>query len=248
MKRRPGIHVTQQYNVSAGGSTGAWMGQANVFLKVSTDRNQFAVGNEFIGARLAVSLGISSPPGDIVELSGGKLAYACLGVANTGETPAPLDILEVGRRNLAFAARVLVFDEWIMNPDRHDENVIWWPGAIPYVIDHEKALFGPRGNLPTDPSLPERIVTKRHPFRSVLNRRQIVESCRRLQILPIGMIRLPVEQASSLGLITDEQARNLITTLVQRQARISTLVLSATAGTVTGAAKQEPDLFDLEEE
>ncbi len=237
MRRAPGLQVTRQYNASPGGSTGAWIGEGLVYLKGNEPHHPYKLANEYIAGRLAAALGIPCPPGDIVELYDGKLGYGSLGVLNHGQTVAPPDIYEVGRKNPNFAAGVLVFDEWIINPDRNDENVIWWPGRKPYIIDHEKALFGTTGNIPSKIALRDKFVTGGHPFRSIVSRPNIVQWCLEVERLSSAAVRSAIEQARSWQLITETQSNDLMATLFLRKRDIRRLVLNEPAtfpGTLFG--------------
>jgi hypothetical protein len=59
-----------------------------------------------------------------------------------------------------------VFDVWIYNEDRHDENLIYHPNLGLWLIDHDQALAGPTLADPSDilPNYNDHPI-RRHVFR-----------------------------------------------------------------------------------
>jgi HipA-like kinase len=115
-------------------------------IKQNSAANPHAVGNEFICGRLGLLAGLPVPPGVIVPLDDEGIAYVGVRFGLKGETPPPAfeDLLAQNHPELAL--RIVVFDSWIANNDRHATNLAYSPGRVPLrVFDHERALLGAGG-------------------------------------------------------------------------------------------------------
>lgn len=105
----------------------------------------FEVFNELVAMRLGQLMGLPIPPGVIVE-NDGKTFYCSAHVsAASGDLPnADLERFAADKED--DACGVMVFDAWIANCDRHDEN-LWYDyyGNKCFLFDHGMSLLGGSG-------------------------------------------------------------------------------------------------------
>lgn len=141
-----GMYVVDMMHSSIGeGITGArWCSIAGVAKTNSTGR-PFLVANEFICNRLAMMLGLPTPPGVITRLDDGQPVFLILKFGRNAETPPPVKPKDVVEDRPHQAAGIVAFDVWVANPDRHSGNLIYSRSGCPLtMIDHGGALFGAR--------------------------------------------------------------------------------------------------------
>ena len=113
-------------------------------VKVATTEQRYVVPNEFICGRLGLVLGLPVPPGVIVRAEDGEtLAYVCLRFGEKGEKPPPAFAADLVADNPKKAAGVMAFDCWILNPDRHANNLAYTRSTPLQVFDHGHAFLGP---------------------------------------------------------------------------------------------------------
>lgn len=129
-----------------GGTTGIRSCSIDGIVKQNVDAAPYCVANEFICGRLGLLVGLPVPPGAIVPLDDGGLAYVALRFGPRGESPPPAFEDLLARDYPELALRIVAFDSWIANNDRHAKNLSYSPGTIPLrVFDHERALLGAAG-------------------------------------------------------------------------------------------------------
>lgn len=98
--------------------------------------------NEFVCNRLALLLGLPTTLGDI-WIDGGRVKHwVCAAVRSDGHELPPAGPDELPRVNPELRANVVVFDTWINNTDRSEENFLSDRKGGIWLIDHEQALFG----------------------------------------------------------------------------------------------------------
>lgn len=106
------------------------------------------VANEYICARLAAAVGLPVPPGFLVKKDG-EPWFVSMDFNLAGEELPQIlpDILLARKPTLC--AGIVLFDSWVLNPDRHAKNLAHDTTTDAVVIfDHSRAL------MPTD--LPQR--------------------------------------------------------------------------------------------
>jgi hypothetical protein len=129
-------------SLMGGGVTDARACSLDGVVKISHPLAPYTVANEYICGRLATSVGLPAPPGTIAKLDDGTLAYVMLRFGLRGDKPPPADAAEVVRRKPRLAAGVVVFDDWIINRDRHSANLAYVAEAGLSIFDHGHALLG----------------------------------------------------------------------------------------------------------
>jgi hypothetical protein len=114
----------------------------------------FLTANEFIAARLGQLIGLPTVPGVIVGGQGDQLGYVSLRFGPRDERPPPILPNEVVSADPSMATGIVVFDCWIANNDRHDENLAM-VGSELYLFDHDRALLATGTR---DPKMPDHLL------------------------------------------------------------------------------------------
>ncbi|WP_434922908.1 HipA family kinase [Glutamicibacter sp. PAEs-4] len=150
MARRglPGLAVYELI-ASELGSKDLQQGKANVFVKSDEDADHPVVLHEYMAARLAHSMGIPVPFGELATIQRNAKAWATAIIGAHGEVSAPPNPLELSVAEPHIYAGIAVFDAWLLNIDRTDVNLIWTPDVGLWAIDHEQCFNG------VDPRLPD---------------------------------------------------------------------------------------------
>ena len=122
-----------------------------MFLKIPLEKkhSRYCVPNEFICAKLGTAIGLPIPPFALSKYTDGakRLLFSSLDFNPAGMRLPPV-LPELCMQHLPFlCAGVIVFDAWIANEDRHEENLavdkILAPKTM-RIFDHDNALFGGR--------------------------------------------------------------------------------------------------------
>ncbi len=138
-----GFYAVDAFGESLDGTAGARACTIHGVIKQNTPGAPHLVANEFICGRLAAAMGLPVPPGGIVKLDDDSLAYVSLRFGLNGEQPPPAYADELVADLPDLALRIVAFDCWVANRDRHEGNLTYERRAIPpMVFDHEKALMG----------------------------------------------------------------------------------------------------------
>jgi len=102
------------------------------------------VANEYVCARLAAAVGLPIPPGFLVKEDGTSW-FVSLNFNLSGEKLPPIIPRLLVARKPELCAGILLFDAWILNPDRHAKNLMHYEKTdAVQVFDHSRAL------MPTD--------------------------------------------------------------------------------------------------
>ncbi|WP_435113844.1 HipA family kinase [Nocardiopsis synnemataformans] len=123
------------------GTTDSWWGRAEVLVKHNGDHPNVVV-NEFVCNRLALLLGLPATLGDIWIDEDGVKHWVCAAVRSNGTELPPASPDELLRVDSELRANVVVFDIWVHNTDRSEENLLSDRKGGIWLIDHEQALFG----------------------------------------------------------------------------------------------------------
>ncbi|XZE35394.1 hypothetical protein SH501x_000885 [Pirellulaceae bacterium SH501] len=115
--------------------------------------NDYFLFNEAVAVELGIALGIPITHGVIisnvkVDWPGVPAKYSQFWASlKLGENPAPIDFAEAATDHESSLCGILVFDAWIGNDDRHDENVYHVPDRkLLMAFDHERAICGDQGS------------------------------------------------------------------------------------------------------
>ncbi|USQ89250.1 hypothetical protein NFX46_39265 [Streptomyces phaeoluteigriseus] len=101
----------------------------------------YCVVNDYVATALGTAMGVPVPPGTLVKLGPGW-GFLSLGFGEHGKRPPPADFEELAVDRPWEATGVVVLDQWIANPDRHDGNLAYMASLGVAAFDHDQALFG----------------------------------------------------------------------------------------------------------
>lgn len=135
------------------GVSGSRYINVNGVAKTNLTHEPHIVANELIVARLAQATGLPIPPGFLVDKEG-EPWFVSLNFNLAGEPLPPIRPKLLAARKPELCAGIVLFDAWVMNPDRHAKNLAHdtTTDAV-QIFDHSRAL------IPTD--LPEREYAER---------------------------------------------------------------------------------------
>lgn len=147
-KLRPGVDLLSINDLPGAttpeGSKDVYWGTARIHAKVQDVDQPFMVANEFIGARLAMAVGLPALPGEVARYQGKKVWVTPQVTDETGITAPPIPE-DLTTQSPEVAAGIQVFDIWVANVDRHSGNILFSPKIGAWLIDHEDILAGPTG-------------------------------------------------------------------------------------------------------
>jgi hypothetical protein len=111
------------------------------------DHTPYCIPNEYISARLGTALGLPIPPFALTKVSdhGQRLMFSSLDFNPASVRLPPIEPDICMKRLATVCVGIIVFDIWIANEDRHEENLavdkLMAPKKI-RVFDHDQAIFG----------------------------------------------------------------------------------------------------------
>ena len=109
--------------------------------KTYSDAEPHIVANEVVCARLAAVAGLPIPPGFTVEFEA-KPWFVSLNFNLSGEPLPPVRARDLLDRDPVLCAGILLFDIWVLNPDRHNRNVaLDRTSGRCEIFDHSRALM-----------------------------------------------------------------------------------------------------------
>lgn len=123
-----------------GAMSSCHVGVAGV-AKAATESDPYAVANEFLCDSLARALRLPIPPGFLVEREGDPY-YVSLNFLLTGEGLPPADAAKVVANHAELSWGIILFDAWVVNGDRHAQNLAYDSDADRVMIfDHSHAFY-----------------------------------------------------------------------------------------------------------
>jgi hypothetical protein len=124
------------------GANGAQFVTLRAVVKRNHDNAPYHVANEYVASRLAALVGLPVPAGGLLRAEDGDLAFISLYAGKDTETRPPVIVKELIEDLPYPAARIVAFDSWIGNLDRHRWNLAYDRAAsVPLVIfDHDDCL------------------------------------------------------------------------------------------------------------
>jgi len=133
--------------VGAGAMQSVHIAVAGV-AKKATAGMPHSVAAELICGNLARSLLLPTPPSFIVEDSVGTPHHVSLNFALSGQNLPPADPSALVAAHHGLACGIVVFDAWIVNPDRHNANLAFDQSTGKVMIfDHSHAFIGASSNV-----------------------------------------------------------------------------------------------------
>lgn len=187
------------------------------------------------------------------------MAWATAHIGSNGQEYAPPSITDVLASDGELLAGIAVFDTWIYNPDRTDENLIWHPSVGLWAIDHEQSFCGDavdcvqvlKGMKNSVPTL--RVFESEQP--TIEN---LVPWIRKLQTHGKEIVIRCAREAYQRGFITraEETAYRVflshragsIASLVEKTLRLPENALVMARPTQQDRVNTEKDLFDFQTE
>lgn len=116
----------------------------NGVAKTNLPLEPHIVANELICARLALAVGLPVPPGFLV-MKDGEPWFVSLNFNLAGEPLPPIRPQLLVARKPELCAGIVLFDAWVLNPDRHARNLAHDTSTDDVqIFDHSRAL------MPTD--------------------------------------------------------------------------------------------------
>lgn len=220
----PGIRVVE-YEPDNDGEGGGW-GLGRIFVKPNRPDMPWLVANEFLGSRLATAIGLPTPPGDLGQDPNHPLLWVTTVIEAEDMPFAPADTDALVEREPDLAAGIFVFDVWILNIDRNDENLITHPRKLGvWVIDHEQAFAADKTGEPGIPGRCRDRALPWHLFRdSSLDQGKLADWSARVLHLPPSVIKRIVNDGARRDLYDREMVTELVDFISYRQQRIRNLV------------------------
>ena len=124
------------------GVSGARLVNVNAVAKTYSGAEPNIVANELIAARLGQALLLPIPPAFIIQDEDGKPWFTSLNFNLAGEPLPPVRPEDVVGALPGLCAGVVLFDIWIMNPDRHRRNLAHDRSTNRLeIFDHSRALM-----------------------------------------------------------------------------------------------------------
>lgn len=230
--RSPGVDVLNIDYGGAGGKGihgGSW-GKASVFFKpgygdkLTKANSDMLPAIEWISSRLATAIGLPTPTGQIGLMSGRKV-WVSLAVKLNSEDVAPPDPALVVAAEPNLAAGAFVFDTWIYNDDRHDENILFHKDLGLWLIDHDQALSGPTmtDTLKGLPDFEKKALT-RHVFRDLVAERHLDDWVKRIRNFPLSVVKGIIETGHRAGVYPKSYGEGIVKFLDVRKANLADLV------------------------
>ncbi|WP_442853333.1 HipA family kinase [Arthrobacter sp. UNC362MFTsu5.1] len=225
---KPGLRVTEISARPEFGTKDIWIGSSKSYVKIQDSDAPRLVAHEFLAARLANGMGIPVPFGEVAQLDDERFAWAVAHIGSDGEAFAPPDMSVLLQRSPHVLAGISVFDTWIHNTDRTDENLIWHDSVGLWAIDHEQAFCGSSAD-------PAKVLRGSHESITPLHAMEGL-SVSSLEVLPwLLSVRThgkplatrACEEAWSRGLITRPEAEAYQRFLSVRAATIGALVTTS---------------------
>jgi hypothetical protein len=213
---------------------GDWVGEGDTtpqyctvatVAKRNTKDHKYLVANELIAGRLGMLLGLPTVPGIAIKTDQGSLAYLSLRIGDTHERPPPVIPEELCDDEPSLATGAVVFDLWIANVDRNDENIAYQKKLVsPALFDHEKALLSSAG--------PQRLNASAQFLGGCLV--LSLKTCEhmedwigRVESVTEWQIRGVVAEAVSLRALSEKTAEQLVQFLEKRKGLLRVILRSA---------------------
>ncbi|WP_435612189.1 hypothetical protein [Streptomyces sp. bgisy159] len=227
-KNDVGYFDIAHYGAAIENSTGGvYHVKLNAYARQDTSAKPFAVVNDFVASSLGMAAGLPVPPGNLVGLYGGKHGYVSLAFGDRGDRPPPVIPPKFCAERPWEACGIIAFDHWILNTDRHDENLAYLPDVGVSVFDHDRTLINqpPDGDAIASLSSGKDIAYKTHCLiRHVKDVSHFPEWFDRISSVTRREILQIVGRCHSAGLIDAHVRDALIEFIEYRQSRIRSFI------------------------
>jgi hypothetical protein len=211
--------------VGIGASAPLYVGIAGV-AKAASQSVPATVSNELICGSLGRAVCLPIPPGFLVD-KGGVPYYVSLDFNLSGQSLPPADPQALVTAQPAIAAGVVLFDLWIVNPDRHPQNIAF--DTIQNrvnVFDHSHAFMMGQNGIQVLKALQNALPPGGHCLAPHLSSFQhMKEWYERINDLPRYLIEYSVDEAVGFGV--DGADRDFaVQYLIDRRQHLRDMVIS----------------------
>lgn len=224
LRRTPGVELTELFGAPAEGTQAVRFAGAKMVAKWDDDgTSPNLVVNEFVATRLAMALGVPVPMGDAARWED-FVAFASAQIELEGVSLPPADMIALQAEFPEEAARIYVFDVFILNEDRHEENLLHHPKVGMWAIDHEKAMGADTVLDPVKLWTQRDRVLAYHGFdAAALDKGLVQQEVSRIQSIPEMALRAAADEARVRGLLSSHQGSSLVKFLKHRRDNIASL-------------------------
>lgn len=221
--------VTTGHSPIGEGLTGAAYCSLEGVIKFDSDDAAYTVANEFICARLGIAIGLPTPPGTIARTNDGKAAYVMLRFGDQGDKPPPVNPATFAAERPDLACGIVIFDDWIMNFDRHEKNLAYISNAGVSVFDHGHALMGESRDTARSrlEELRERPAFKGCLLDHVRSKEKLEQWSARIQRMDDQIVAEICDAPRRLHLLGGSECRLLIETLNYRKSKLKDHIWSS---------------------
>lgn len=215
------------YGIASGGSGSVSGVQLNGYIRQNVDDRPFGVVNDFVASTLGAMIGLPVPPIALVELSGGEVGSVSLGFGERGVQPPPADLAALAAAHPEDAAGTVVFDQWVCNQDRHDENIAYLAKKGVSIFDHDAALIGHKPPVSASENLASGrgVIVSGHPLAPHIDDWRLIESwIGEVRRLTPRSIQRVVERAYDSRLVTAPERDGIVGLLTYRARTLSAMM------------------------
>jgi hypothetical protein len=125
----------------AGGSGGVSAVRVQAYVREKTADRPYGVVNDYVASAVGRLAGIPIPPGMLVELGGGTYGYLSLAFSHRGDRPPPVIFSKFAVERPWETTSIILFDQWVGNSDRNDDNLAYLPSQGVAAFDHDLAIL-----------------------------------------------------------------------------------------------------------
>lgn len=221
------------YDNPFGTTTPAW-GTACVHIKAEQPDTPLALAHEFIVSRLAIALGLPAVAGEVVTLPNDhRRAWASFQVNEAKPHTAPANLQEFAEHFPELAAGIMVFDMWVGNSARSEENLLFAAEVGGWLVDHSQCF---------DTEVTPSLVADISP-----HSKHIKHWCERIQFFPSATIDAILNEAHNLALLKPRTQKGYRKFLRTRRDHIRQLITECTEAEQPEAHSTQKTLFFVED-
>lgn len=205
--------------------------------KAAGEGMPYAVANELICSQLARTVLLPVPPGFLIERDGIPY-HVSLNFNLSGEDLPPADAAMVAQKHPQLACGIILFDMWILNPDRHNGNLAYDQSRDAVeVFDHSHAFYTSPAAMD---ALRNQTAIGGHCLAAEITQLAgMVYWAERVKLVPAFFIKEVVQSAASVGLPADH-VDFCAQYLLERQSRL----LDIARANRVNSPKVQPNLWD----
>ncbi|MEU5906157.1 hypothetical protein ABZ780_17475 [Micromonospora sp. NPDC047467] len=222
-----GFYGIANHGAQVEGSLGVSAVRVAAYARRNTADRPFGVLNDYVASTLGTAIGLPVPPGTLIRFYQDEPGYLSLGFSDKGDRPPPVILQDFARERPWEASGVIAFDQWVLNTDRHDENLAYIPTLGVAVFDHDLSLVNrpPDGNACASLEAGLDQAVKGHVLAPHLQTSEhFPEWCERIGSIGRREIRRVVGTCRDAGLIDVATRDKLASFLEHRQTRVRSYV------------------------